>query len=55
LANLLYKLTRDYITDFDRGFIHPGSAAAHTAERMTHPADKIIPNAWRSVQVLSRG
>jgi cyclopropane-fatty-acyl-phospholipid synthase len=29
-------LTRDYITDFDRGFAHPGDADRHTAERMTH-------------------
>jgi cyclopropane-fatty-acyl-phospholipid synthase len=29
-------LTRDYITDFDRGFAHSGSAGDHAAERMTH-------------------
>jgi cyclopropane-fatty-acyl-phospholipid synthase len=29
-------LTRDYVTDFDRGFAHPGSAVGHAAERTTH-------------------
>jgi hypothetical protein len=29
-------LTRDYVTDFDRGFVHPGNAGRYAAERTTH-------------------